>query len=556
VKILAETASNHNGDLNYLKKLIKNIEVFDNLFITAQIIDPISFCGETYEKYDFVKKISFNYDQWEEIFDFIKNNNHKFIPCPCDIKSLEFCLSKKFDIIKIHGSDLLNIDMLDLIKENKPKILLETQFATDKDIDFALERIGKNKIEALIHGFSNYPTEGSLTQLNSLDYMKKKWGLNVGFADHTTDTTNLPLMALAKNSTWLEKHITLSRNLRLPDWQPSLEPLEFTVMMKQLSKYSQYLGNFKKHPSPTEINMRKVMYKKYVQKGKQVKILRAKEGSDFWSYNYSFYSDEMVVAAIVARLKSTRLKKKVLLPFHNDAMVFDLINYVQKSKSIKKTVLATSFLPDDDELEVQANKRNIQIFRGEPLDVTRRLIDLAESYKAKALFRITGDMPFADPMLMDEMNKLRLENDLDYVRAQNMPLGMSAELFKIDYLMKLYLNNPNPDESEYLGWFVILDKEAKKGCLSVEYKDINLDHYSLTVDYQQDLDICKKLLKKIGKKNISNINLIDILNNINELEKVDLHKKIKLPRGKTMKYYEYLSLQKNQGYIINTKYVL
>tara|TARA_A100001015_G_C14942926_1_gene693366 strand:+ start:974 stop:1495 length:522 start_codon:yes stop_codon:yes gene_type:complete len=160
VKILAETASNHNGDLNYLKKLIKNIEVFDNLFITAQIIDPISFCGETYEKYDFVKKISFNYDQWEEIFSFIKNNNHKFIPCPCDIKSLEFCISKKFDIIKIHGSDLLNIDMLDLIKENKPKILLETQFATDKDIDFALERIGKNKIEALIHGFSNYPTEG------------------------------------------------------------------------------------------------------------------------------------------------------------------------------------------------------------------------------------------------------------------------------------------------------------------------------------------------------------------------------------------------------------
>ena len=180
-------------------------------------------------------------------------------------------------------------------------------------------------------------------------------------------------------------------------------------------------------------------------------------------------------------------------------MVFDLINYVQKSKSIKKTVLATSFLPDDDELEVQANKRNIEIFRGEPLDVTRRLIDLAENYKAKALFRITGDMPFADPVLMDEMNKLRLENDLDYVRAQNMPLGMSAELFKIDYLMKLYLNNPNPDESEYLGWFVILDKEAKKGCLSVEYKDINLDHYSLTVDYQQDLDICKKLLKKLAK---------------------------------------------------------
>ena len=134
------------------------------------------------------------------------------------------------------------------------------------------------------------------------------------------------------------------------------------------------------------------------------------------------------------------------------------------------------------------------------MDVTRRLIDLAENYKAKALFRITGDMPFVDPILMDEMNKLRLENDLDYIRAQNMPLGMSAELFKIDYLMKLYLENQNPDESEYLGWFVILDKEAKKGCLTVDYKGMDLDHYALTVDYQEDLDMCKNLLNKIGKR--------------------------------------------------------
>ena len=77
---------------------------------------------------------------------------------------------------------------------------------------------------------------------------------------------------------------------------------------------------------------------------------------------------------------------------------------------------------------------------------------------------------------------------------------MSAELFKIDYLMKLYLENQNP-RSEYLGWFVILDKDAKKGCLTVDYKGIDLDHYALTVDYQEDL-ICVKLLNKIGKRKL------------------------------------------------------
>ena len=74
--------------------------------------------------------------------------------------------------------------------------------------------------------------------------MKQKWGWML-VADHTTDTTNVPLMVMAKNASWLEKHVTISRNLRLPDWQPSLEPDEFSIMMKQLSKYSDYLGDFK-----------------------------------------------------------------------------------------------------------------------------------------------------------------------------------------------------------------------------------------------------------------------------------------------------------------------
>ena len=63
--------------------------------------------------------------------------------------------------------------------------------------------------------------------------------------------------------------------------------------------------------------------------------------------------------------------------------------------------------------------------------------------------------------------------------------------------------------------------------------------------------MCKKLLNKIGKKKIVNINLVDIFQNIEELSKVDLDKEIKLPEGKKMKYFEYLSLQKNQGFIVN-----
>jgi len=551
MKILAETASNHNGDLNYLIKLIDKIIIDENVYITAQILTPESFCDKTYEKYDFIKQIAFNYESWVKVFDHCKKTGHQFIPCPCDISSLEFCLLKGFKLIKIHGSDILNTDIHKVIRKNDIKIILETQFATQRDIDFAINNIGINKIECLIHGFSNYPTEGELVQLNSLDFMKKRWKVKVGFADHTTDTTNIPLMVLSKNATWIEKHITLSRNLRGPDWQPSLEPTEFSIMVNQIRKYRNYLGSFKKHPTATELKMRDVMYKKFVCTNNKLKIVRTNSGDDYWKYKFSSFPQDNVITAVIARLKSTRLKKKVLLPFHNDGMVFDLIRYVEKAKSSKKTILATSFLEADDELVREAKKRNVKCFCGEPLDVTKRLLDLADDEKASAVFRITGDMPFADPMLMDKMNEIRKQYNLDYVRALNLPLGMSAELFSVNFLNKLYLENQNPNESEYLGWFVILDKEAKKGSISVNFNSLKLDAYSLTVDYLEDLQLCKKLLKKINKEQISEITLIDILKNVSLLQEVDVNKEIKLPDNKTMKYYEYLELQKNQGFIVD-----
>ena len=82
-----------------------------------------------------------------------------------------------------------------------------------------------------------------------------------------------------------------------------------------------------------------------------------------------------------------------------------------------------------------------------------------------AIFRVTGDNPLTDPSLMQEMIELYLDNSLDYVRVEIVPFGMSAELFSTEYLWRLYLNMENPMTSEYLTWFVLQDKTARKGSI-------------------------------------------------------------------------------------------
>ena len=181
------------------------------------------------------------------------------------------------------------------------------------------------------------------------------------------------------------------------------------------------------------------------------------------------------------------------------------------------------------------------------------MISLAEKEEARGIFRITADMPLADTKLMDLMGNMFKKYNLDYVRAMNCPVGLSAELFSINYLQKLYQKIDNPNETEYLGWFVNNDKDAKKGCIELDYQGRDLSYYSLTVDYEEDLESCLKLMRHINKK-IEDIKLVDILNNLKFLKKINKNKLFKMPYGTVMKYGDYLEMQWNQGFDVIKKF--
>lgn len=553
--IIAESASNHNGDMNNLMQLANASKISMADYFTVQVINKDYFCDKTYSSKQVIEKICFNQREWKSFFKFCKKDKIKIIPCPADINSLKFVFNEGFKLIKLHGSDILNTPMLNFISKHDVKILLETQLATERDIDFAIKKIGFEKISCLMHGYSNYPTEGEELNLNALDFMRNKWNLEIGFADHSTETSTIPAMAIAKGVNWIEKHITLSRNSRNYDWQASLEPEDFATFVLQMKKYNSVLGKTMKHPTKSEYLMRQTMYKKFVHKNNRLSVIRSDKGQTFHDYTYSKYDKKNIITAVIGRLKSTRLKKKLLLNFVEDKVVFDLLKYVDRSKFSKKTILATSYLNSDDELVNEAKKRKINVFRGHPENVLDRLISLGEQEKAFAIFRITADMPFADPELMDEMVKLFQEKKLDYVRAMNCPLGFSAELFSLNYLQKLYQSIDDPNQSEYLGWYVTVDQKARKGCIKLKYNNIDLSQYSLTIDYQEDLESCIKLVKKINK-DLDKLRIVDIISNLRYLKKIEYNKKIKMPHNTLMKYGDYIDMQWKQGFNFYKDYII
>lgn len=549
MKIIAESAFNHQGNLDYLIQLATAAKTAGADYFTVQIYNTDHFCDPEYSKYQICKETEHTAKNWELLYNHCIVIGMQIIPCVLDDWALNLIEEWEFDYIKLHATDLLNIPFLETIKQKHYPVILETQCATQKDIDEAMAVIG-NQVAVLFHGFSNYPTEYDDLNLNALDYIRKKWGKPVGFADHTQDTLGVPVMLLAKGTEFIEKHITLSRNDRQYDWQVSLEPHEFAVLVHNVRQYTKTLGSGYKHPVANELPFRTIMYKKFTGEIDSPTVVRSNNGADYYDWKYRNFDRRKVVGAVIARLKSQRLKQKVFLPLQNDLMVFDMISRVSTSKKLSAVILASSWLDEDSPLLQEGEKRGIETYAGDPISVVERLISVAESQNAWGVFRITGDNPLTDPVIIDNMIDLFTEHHLDYVRANNLPFGITAELFSVKYLINLYNKMVNPLQSEYLTWFVLLDKEGRKGAI-----DFNSDHPSLfkvnySVDYEAEYNRVKRLISKTGKQDFTSISLRDIVENSEFDNLMDSESEIKLPGQTKMKYMDFIKELKSMDYIV------
>ena len=159
-----------------------------------------------------------------------------------------------------------------------------------------------------------------------------------------------------------------------------------------------------------------------------------------------------------------------------------------------------------------------------------------------------------DPELIDEMIDLMLANDLDYVRANNVPFGVSAELFSTKYLWNLYLNMENPMHSEYLTLFILNDEKARKGCVDIVSDVEDLKYINLSVDYQQDYDRALQLSEALESSKLKECNLSDMVAVIDNFKREDKTKLIKLPEGEDIPFSEFLGRLENQTYTVRKQW--
>lgn len=551
MKIIAESAYNHMGRWQEAVALLEAAHAAKADYFTMQIMNPEIFSEKTYSKHQLYIDHNITYTDWDRVFQRATELGIHCIPCPLDIDSLEYVLSKKPDLIKIHATDLTNKPLLERIKHHgAAKILLETQAATNFEIRFALEILG-HLVEAILTGYSNYPTELEDINLLSLDAIARDYGFPVGLADHSPTVTEIALMALAKGCAYFEKHITLTRNNRNFDWQVSLYPEEFSMLTSKVALYAKSLGSGVKHPVAHERPFRDILYKKVMGDGS---LKRSDNSPSLVAHTFESFAAENVTIAIIARLSSQRLPKKVLAELGEASVIENLYQHMQLVKSATSVVLATSTHAGDTPLATFAESKGMTVFRGHPESVIDRMLDLAWKNKSGIILRVTGDNPFTNPQLTDAIIDLMQSENLDYTKVNNAPFGVSAEAFRASYLWRLYVEMENPMVSEYLTWFVLNDSTCRKGCIDLEFQNTDWSLKNLSIDYPSDLEDARKVLTCAAAKSTAEISLSTLLNCCASQLTNKEDTLMKLPGDQHMLLSEYLDRWKNTNYQIRLKF--
>ena len=139
----------------------------------------------------------------------------------------------------------------------------------------------------------------------------------------------------------------------------------------------------------------------------------------------------MYDAFIIARLNSSRLVRKNVMPILDLPMIIHLANRIKLSEYVDRIIITTSNQETDDELESVAKEYGYDCFRGSLENPMKRISDAAKFFHSKNIIEILGDNPLIHSTLINDVISLYESGDYDYAANISTDYGDLSEGMKV-----------------------------------------------------------------------------------------------------------------------------
>lgn len=220
----------------------------------------------------------------------------------------------------------------------------------------------------------------------------------------------------------------------------------------------------------------------------------------------------MNLAVIQARMDSSRLPGKVLLPILGKPIIWHIYERLKFSKNIDKICISTSNEKSDDPIIKFAKENNIDYYRGSKENLVSRHLGAAKKFGADIIIRITADCPLIDPAIVDMLLDFYKKNpDADFIsntKIRTYPIGLDVEIIPKKILEKLLPISNNPVFYEYFISMYIYEHPNDFKSVGIRLDKPNLLRW--TLDYGEDYEFVKQVYSYLYKEK-SIFGMADIL---------------------------------------------
>ena len=290
LEIIAEVGQGYEGSLSLAKTLTESAINSGVESLKFQIVFADELATKSYKHYKLFKKLEMNFNEWKLISNLATKHRIKLYFDIFGEKSLKFCEDLNVDGIKIHPTDALNYELIKKISKSKiKKIILGIGGQHINNINRTVD-ILSNKNLIIMIGFQSYPTPIKSNNIKNIKIASLKYqnfkNVSFGFADHEPasliKSKMLSTLALGAGATLIEKHFTVSKSLKLEDYESSLNAEEFNNFSNSLHEiYKGYSENkvlnnhyllSQQEKTYLSLIKRNVVAKKNIKKNKRIKI--------------------------------------------------------------------------------------------------------------------------------------------------------------------------------------------------------------------------------------------------------------------------------------------
>lgn len=223
--------------------------------------------GTDVSQLDMIRKFELDANAHRQIISYCSEKGIEFISAPFDLESIDLLAGLGLKVFKIPSGEITNLPYLRKIGGLRKKIIMSTGMADLKEIKESLDILVKNgtakKNITVLHCNTEYPTPMEDVNLRAMLTIKKAFGVDVGYSDHTLGL-EISVAAVALGASVIEKHFTLDRKMEGPDHKASLEPGELAAMVKAIRNIEQALGDGEKRVSASEMKNKSIARKSIV----------------------------------------------------------------------------------------------------------------------------------------------------------------------------------------------------------------------------------------------------------------------------------------------------